>query len=242
MGKRRFNDTQLIVLQHLIGLEMGLDFSREKMDFFEKKIISACDELGLGTDEFCFSDLLSKPLSKRKIEVLASHLTIGETHFFRDKKTIALLKDRLLPSIIHSKQVKGSKRIRIWSAGACTGEEPYTVAMLFLTLLPDWKEWEITILGTDINTQFLRKATEGIYSQWSFRETPTWVKKTFFNIISPESFEIHPDIKKLVTFSYLNLADDNYPSVLNNTNAMDLILCRNVLMYFSSEMRRQVIN
>jgi chemotaxis protein methyltransferase CheR len=114
--------------------------------------------------------------------------------------------------------------------------------ILISKLIPDWRDWNITILATDINTRFLQRALEGVYTEWSFRDTPTLVKERYFKRKKEGRFEILPEIKKMVTFSYHNLAEDTYPSLLNNTNAMDIIFCRNVLMYFGQGRARKVIH
>jgi len=106
-------------------------------------------------------------------------------------------------------------------------------------MIPDLKDWNITILATDINPRFLSKAQKGLYSEWSFRDAPAWTKN-YFNE-TKHGFEIIPEIKKMVTFSYHNLAEDAYPSLLNNTSAMDIIFCRNVLMYLSQMRAKQVV-
>ena len=87
---------------------------------------------------------------------------------------------------------------------------------------------------------FLEKAAEGLYSEWSFRDTPDWIKERYFKRKKNGLFEISPHIRKRVTFSYLNLAEDVYPSLTNGRNAMDVIFCRNVLMYFSPEGVRRI--
>jgi chemotaxis protein methyltransferase CheR len=112
--------------------------------------------------------------------------------------------------------------------------------MLLERLIPDIEEWNITILATDINPEFLRKAAQGLYGEWSFRGTPAWLRDRYFRTKNNRRFEIVPLLRKRVTFSYLNLADDAYPSLSNNTNAMDVIFCRNVLMYFTPAQAKKV--
>jgi chemotaxis protein methyltransferase CheR len=108
-------------------------------------------------------------------------------------------------------------------------------------MIPDWRDWNITILATDINPRFLQKASAGVYSEWSFRNVPVGIKERYFTRTGEGRFEILSAMKEMVTFSPLNLAEDTYPSLLNNTNAMDVIFCRNVLMYFAPERMKQCI-
>jgi len=133
------------------------------------------------------------------------------------------------------------QRLRIWSAGCCTGEEPYSMAMILDMLIPDITQWDITILATDISTRFLRQAEEGLYRPWSFRKTPRLVRQRYFRKVGDDLYKIKPAIRRMVTFSDVNLAEDLYPSLMNNTNAHDVIVCRNVLMYFIPELANQVV-
>ena len=107
--------------------------------------------------------------------------------------------------------------------------------------MPDPSGWDITILGTDINPLFLRKAMQGAYRDWSFRSTPEWIKQRYFTASEKGSYTILPKFTQQVKFNYLNLANDIYPSTGNDTEQIDIILCRNVLMYFEPEQAKRVI-
>ncbi len=224
----------------LIAGRLGLNFPKERWSDLERGLSSAAKELGFKDAAATAHWFLTNHINKNQIEILASHLTIGETYFFRDIKYFEILEEEILPKLISSRR-KSDKRIRIWSAGCSSGEEPYSLAILLNKMIPDLKEWNITILATDINSKFLNKANEGIYTEWSFRNTPTWVKEKFFVNESEKRFKILPSIKKMVNISYLNLAEDNYPSLISNTNAMDIVFCRNVLMYFVPELANKVV-
>ncbi|MBI1814163.1 MAG: tetratricopeptide repeat protein [Deltaproteobacteria bacterium] len=221
-------------LSERIATQMGLHFPPERWHDLEQGLRLAARELEFPSLAMCAQWLLATPLTKAQIAVLAGHLTVGETYFLRDDKLFAILEHRVVPELIRDRRATG-QRLRIWSAGCCTGEEPYSLAILLSRLLPDWRAWNITILGTDINPGFLRKAAAGVYGQWSFRNEPPWLQHRCFHARANGRFEILDEIKAAVTFSPLNLAEDTYPSLLTNTNAMDVILCRNVLMYFSHE-------
>jgi chemotaxis protein methyltransferase CheR len=233
-------DTELSKISELIAERTGLHFPVSRLHDLERGICSAAREFGFKDAESCIRWLLASPLSKTQIEILASHLTVGETYFFREKKSFEMLERNVLPELIHSRQ-GNEKNLRIWSAGCCTGEEPYSIAILLSKMIPDIKDWNITILATDINPRFLQKASVGSYNEWSFRDTPGAIKERYFKRTKEGRFEILPHIKKLVNFFYLNLMEDSYPSLLNNTNAMDIIFCRNVLMYFDHKHQRKVI-
>lgn len=227
-------------LSELLATRTGLHFPTERWGDLERGIAAAAPVFGMSDAESCARWLLSAPLARNQIEILASHLTVGETYFFRDERSFEVLEQHILPELLHARE-HADRRLRIWSVGCCTGEEPYSIAMLLDRLIPHPGDWNVTILASDINPAFLRKAAEGVYGEWSFRDTPARIRARHFKRGKNARFEIQPRIRKRVTFSYLNLADDVYPSLANNTNAMDVIFCRNVLMYFTAAQAKKVI-
>ncbi len=234
------SDPLLSGLSEFLAAQTGLHFPRERWGDLERGIAAAAREFGVRDVEAWVQRLLAAPLTRAQTEVLASHLTVGETYFFREKKSFEALEQYILPELFHTRR-DSERRLRIWSAGCCTGEEPYSIAMLLDRLLPDPAEWNVALLATDINPQFLRRATDAVYGDWSFRDTPGWIRERYFTRRKDGRFELLPHIRRRVTFSYLNLVDDVYPSLANNTNAMDVIFCRNVLMYFTAARAEQVV-
>lgn len=218
---------------------MGLHFPEERFPDLERGLLSAAKEYGYKDACSYLNLLLSSPLSHTQVEMLASHLTVGETYFYRDKGSFDALGEHILPALIRSRRGK-EQRLRFWSAGCATGEEAYSIAMLLDKIIPDITDWNITILATDINPHFLKRAAEGVYREWSFRSTPLWMKEGYF-VKTKNGFNILPRIRRMVAFSYHNLVDDPYPALINNTSAMDIIFCRNVLMYFSQERAKEVL-
>jgi len=233
------SDASLARLSTFLSAQMGLHFPQQRWGDLERGLAHAAREMGFPDAESCARSITDASLTQGQIETLARHLTVQETYFFREPATLQAVQTVILPELV--RQRRGTEqRLRFWSAGCSSGEEAYTLAILLYRLLPDLKEWHLTILGTDISPNALHKARTGVYGNWSFRGTPAWMKELFFRPAGPGRYEISPQIRQMVTFSYLNLAKDDYPSLLNNTNAMDLILCRNVLMYFDQELGRQV--
>lgn len=234
------SDSALSSLSRFIADQLGLSFPRERFPDLERGLLLAAREFDFADAEECIKWLLSSSLSRRQIEVLASYLTIGETYFFRDTNLFKILEEEIIPVLVN-KNRSTVKHLRLWSAGCATGEEAYSMAILLHRLIPDLREWNITIHATDINPNFLRKAENGIYGEWSFRGTPEWVREKYFIKGKDSRYRIVPWIKTKVNFSYLNLAEDSYPSLASNTNAMDVIFCRNVLMYFEAQRAGSVI-
>lgn len=234
-------DSLLSCLSDFLESQIGLHFPKERWRDLERGIAVAARESGYKEVQAYIHWLLAAPLTRTQIEALASHLTVGETYFFREKRSLDILEQQILPELLRAR-TPTEKHLRIWSAGCCSGEEPYSIAMLLDRLIPDIENWKLTILATDINPRFLRKAAQGVYGEWSFRDTPGWLRERYFTKRQDGRFEIQPRIRRMVSFSYLNLAEDAYPSLVNSSNAMDLILCRNVLMYFAQDRARKVVD
>jgi chemotaxis protein methyltransferase CheR len=167
-----------------------------------------------------------------ELDRLINAVTVNETHFFRDEGQFNALYTYVLPLLIERQ--RATRTLRIWSAGCASGEEPYSVAMLLRELLPDVDQWAITILGTDINTEALNRARQATYGEWAFREDRArqW-RSRYFRPITTNRHELIPAVREMVTFARLNLAEPSYPTFETNTTMLNLILCRNVTIYFS---------
>ncbi|MGA2765381.1 MAG: CheR family methyltransferase [Spirochaetia bacterium] len=227
-------------LSQFVAARMGLHFPQERWGDLANGVASAAREHGRKDAVEYAQWLLSAALTRREIETLASHLTVGETYFFREKRSFEILEDEIIPELIRIHQA-GDLRLRIWSAGCSTGEEAYSLAMILDKMIPDFFDWNVTILATDINPKFLESASRGIYGEWSFRAIPPGIRERYFVPLPEGKMQILRRIRDMVSFSFLNLAEDAYPSLVNNTNAMDLVLCRNVLMYFTAEHAARVV-
>lgn len=165
-------------------------------------------------------------------------LTIGETYFFRNGAQFAALREQIVPDLLSRRA--GVRSLRLWSAGCATGEEPYSLAMALADQVPA-SQWQVSILATDINPQFLSRAREAVYGSWSFRETTQSQRERFF-VPEGTRWRVKPELRRQVVFALLNLAEAGYPAVTNGTVALDMIFCRNVTIYFDEATTRQVID
>ncbi len=224
-----------------LSRQTGLHFEEEKQEQLLKGVEAAAAEFGRETPGECIQWLMSSNLSKEQIETLAGHLTVGETYFFREKHSYDIMENRVLPELIQSRRKTGENRLRIWSAACSSGEEAYSIAMVMDRMKEELNDFKTLILATDINRKALKKARRGIYGEWSFRGMPQWSKNHYFTPVENKQYQIRPHIKEMVVFDYLNLVEDACPSLLLNTNGMDIIFCRNVLMYFSPKSARKVM-
>lgn len=224
----------------LINKRFGIVIHMDQIQQFVKIIFLACQKFNCQPQDY-LQQLISSSKNSPYINFLVASITVGESYFFRDSAQMNLLEKNLLPRLIKRKQKEGENNLRIWSAGCSTGEEIYTVAMLLCELIADKDAWSLYLLGTDINVEALEKAVAGVYSQWSMRSTPEYYQQRYF-VKKNNHYAISDSIKSMVTFNYLNLIGDIYPSILHGTNDQDLILCRNVLIYFDEEHALQIVN
>ena len=159
-----------------------------------------------------------------KWQAVLRALTIGETYFFRDEINFRLLRQRLLPDLIQQRRNQRQLHLNIWSAGCASGEEPYSLAITLMELVPDLHQWTINIIGTDINDFALDQARTGIYREWAFRRSGEALQKRYFDRVTG-GWQIKPHIRQFVRFRQANLR--NGPPMPQ----CDFIFCRNVLIY-----------
>jgi chemotaxis protein methyltransferase CheR len=223
--------------QELIALRLGLELSPQRQADLERALGDAAAAASVPAAGAYLSRLRSLPGDSGEWRHLAAALTIGETYFFRDAGVFQALEERVLPELIAARRSLGCLRLRLWSAGCATGEEPYSLAILLDRLLPDRAQWSLTLLATDLNARALESARHGLYREWALRATPAETRDRYFSRRG-DAFRLAPEIRRMVAFAPLNLAEDVYPEAVTDTTAMDLILCRNVLMYFTRDAQR----
>lgn len=230
----------LKALSERITREIGIHFPENRHDELEKRIQSAATCLGVSVDNYV-EQILTQCWDKKQISTLAKHVTVSETYFFRDRPVFDLLEDVVLPELVN-KIKTDKKNVIIWSTSCCTGEEPYSIAILLHKTLPADILSRVTILASDINTDALERARKGVYSNWSLRTTPGEIKDVYFSECLPGRFELSPSIRRLVRFEYSNLIN---PSAITFDHArlgVDLILCRNTLLYFTEEQAQKSLS
>jgi Methylase of chemotaxis methyl-accepting proteins len=227
-------------VNNFIEAKFGLNFPEERFNNLIRGLSNASKQKNIDIEKYINMIFLNK-LSEEELINLATWLTIGETYFFRDNKLFQIIREKILPDIINSRKYS-NRSLNIWSAACSSGEEAYSIAILIKELIPDYKNWNIKIIATDINQNSLNKAKKAIYSEWSFRGVDLNFKNNYFDRVDDIYYRLKDDVINLVKFNTLNLADDTY--VLDNEpiNNVDIIFCRNVLMYFSKEQAHKIIN
>jgi chemotaxis protein methyltransferase CheR len=173
---------------------------------------------------------------EEELTILVDNLTTNETYFFRESPQLRAFSEEILPEL--RERLADRKALRIWSAGCSTGEEPYTIAMLLFESGDWWRSWEVEILGSDINQRVLHTARKGVYKKSAHRVTSPEMLAKYFIEEDKGDYRVVDKVKELVSFSSLNLLDPLKAHLINN---MDIIFCRNVIIYFDKEAKKKVI-
>jgi len=223
-------------LRELIYNFCGLTFDDNSKYFLEKRLSNRVRLHQLrGFQEYYYYLMYDKNRSE-ELNAIIDILTINETYFFREEQQLKAFAEEILPEIKEKKTAEGKRSLRIWSAGCSTGEEPYTIAILILRS-GLFTGWDVEIFASDISHRVLQAARKGEYTRSSFRATPPDVLREFFTETDGKHRIIDP-VRKLVNFGYLNLFDGSRIFLLGT---MDVIFCRNVIIYFDQEAKKKVI-
>jgi chemotaxis protein methyltransferase CheR len=228
---------QFTKLSRLIYKKLGLLFDEKKMYFLNKRVERRITELALkDADEYLFQ-LGYCDSSGDEMQALANLVTTNETYMFREFEQLAGFADVCLPELIAVRQKTTERRIRIWCAGCSSGEEAYTLAIIVREVFPDSKNWDVRITATDIDENMLELARNAVYGDRSVKGVPSAYSKHL--VPTATGFRIHPETASLVHMEKLNLSDSVQMKAMRS---YDFIFCRNVLIYFDDESRRNVVN
>jgi chemotaxis protein methyltransferase CheR len=231
-------DAAFVALKNFVVSATGLSYYSTRDAELDTKVKGRMTALAL-RDYWSYLALLQHPQrGDAELDQLIELLTIGETYFFRHTEVFDSLRRDILPELLRTQ--RRSNRLRIWSAGCATGAEAYSLSILLRhSMATEFRDWDISIIGTDINRQYLSKAREGRFESWAFRCTPTALKESCF-LRDGSSWGIRPEFKEDVTFQYHNLVRHAFPSIVHNLYAFDIILCRNVMIYFSDAINQRI--
>jgi chemotaxis protein methyltransferase CheR len=227
-------------IRDLIYKVSGIYKAEEKLYLLADGCTRRMKQLSARTPREYWNHLTAQPDRDGELRHLLNEITIGETCLFRSQPQLDALRKVILPEIVAEKTKQLTKRLRIWSAGCSTGEESYTLAMNMLEesdgLL---KGWKIEIFATDLNDHSVETAKAGIYGDYALRNTTDHFRRKYFSTVEEKKLQVRPEVKKLITFSRLNLQDDSKMLFMKD---MDLIFCCNVLIYFDGASKSKVIN
>lgn len=231
-----FTDKEFRFISKLVGERTGIVLSDSKRQMVYGRLSRRLRQLKL-THFSDYCDLLTRGDETELVE-FTNAITTNLTAFFRENHHFEYLKNRLLPELVKKKA--DSKRIRIWSAGCSSGEEPYSIAMCVREVFPRSAGWDVKILATDLDSNMVQRGKDGIYTAervegLSDQRLKKWVKKG--SGANSDMVRMSDDLKSLITFKQLNLMHD-WPF----KGKFDLMFCRNVVIYFNKETQRELFD
>jgi len=217
-------------LKELVIEFSGLAYYETRDDALAKVVADRLETTGV-RDCASYLDALQRDADgTAEFEELIAALTVGETHFFRHRELFHAMRSAVVPDVLERNRDR--RRIRIWSAGCATGEEVYSVAILldreFGSAL---NGWDVSIIGTDVNHRFLSRARDGAFGEWAFRGAPEYLKREYF-VPEGNRWALRNRFEDWVTFRVHNLVSEPFPSSSSGLGAFDIVLCRNVIIYF----------
>jgi chemotaxis protein methyltransferase CheR len=232
-------DPAYLKIRDVIYQISGIYQSEEKLYLLASRCARRMTVVGAGTPSEYLEHLTIRGNRDAELRLLLNEITIGETYMFRSPPQLEALRKVILPGIIAAKTAMGFKRLRIWSAGCSTGEEPYTLAMFLLEekdkLLSGWT---FDILATDLNDNSMSAAKAGIYGEYALRNTTELLRKKYFKPVDDKRLQASDELKALIRFDRVNLRDDSKMLFLKG---VDIIFCCNVLIYFDLSSKRRVV-
>ncbi|MCK4574501.1 MAG: protein-glutamate O-methyltransferase CheR [candidate division Zixibacteria bacterium] len=225
-----------LMFRDFIHEKCGIFFAENKTYLVRNRLVKRMADLGIKTYRDYFYHV-KYDTSLKEFNALLNLITTNETSFFRNEPQLLSFSDEVLPLLIDEKNKQcGQKRLRIWSAGCSTGEEPYTLSIIIHEKIRDLTNWNVEIIANDISEQVLQKARRGEFSGITMRNVRPDILTRYFTKTG-DLYRVNPSVKSLVNFSHMNLNDPRRTSVNSN---LDAIFCRNVMIYFSDEVKRQL--
>ncbi len=222
-------------LGEIIYERSGISFPESKQYVLESRLAHRLRELKIPDYDTYIAFLSTGPYQKDEFQEMFNRITINETSFFRNEPQLAVFEHKVLPELLEARSA--TKRLRIWSAACSTGEEPFTLAMqIHRTLGVRLADWHIEILGTDISERALNAASGGLYPAYAIRTTPDLIKSRYFKE-QGRFWKLDETIQSMVSFECHNLKDT---LAAKRHGVWDIIFCRNVLIYFDTDMKTRV--
>ena len=227
----RFTDEDFAFLRRLIKARTGIELGEHKQEMVYGRLARRLRALGL-TGFAAYCEFLDSPDGENELLAMVNAITTNLTKFFREKHHFDYLSKTLLPEIADRQAAGQRPRLRIWSAGCSSGEEPYSIAMSVLGTVPDVARWDARLLATDLDTEMVRRGSAGRYPKRVLESIPPEYRQKFRLRRDGDEFEMDDDLKKFIVFRPLNLLEP-WPM----RGSFDVVFCRNVVIYFDRPTR-----
>ena len=242
MGIRYDDHAERFAQQKIIDLirqRSGLKMVERDLKKFVSSMEGRMAVLNMtNAQDYCQKILMSHPGAEDEFIKLTSLIVNHETYFFRDLGHCAALEKVIIPQLIENHL--NYRTLKVWSAGCSTGEEAYSLAIMFFRALPSWENWRVLILGTDISYAAVEKARLARYKENSMRTVCAKERLKYFSKEGDE-WVLDPKIVSMVKFSQANLIDNAFPNTQSDFHTIDLIVCRNVFIYFHQQAIAQIM-
>lgn len=232
------SDEEFSQLQEFIYTQCGIFIADTRKYLVENRLSNRLRELNLKSFNEYYYYLRFDKNKTDELQKLFNVITTNETSFYRNPPQLKVFQDVVVPQELEKIRASGQRKLRIWSAGCSTGEEPYTLAIILKEVLQgQLSQWDIKITANDLSEDVLRAAQRGIYSDYALRTTPPEIVERHFTK-EGATFHIDPSLKRMVSFGSINLSNK---AMLKRVERSHIVFCRNVIIYFDEEMKRQVI-
>jgi chemotaxis protein methyltransferase CheR len=225
-------------LADILRTDTGIVLERSKMPLVYARLAKRLRALDLKSfKKYCA--FIASPEGRDEYQCMIEALTTNVTRFFREAHHFEHLKTRVLPALVAG--ARRGQRVRIWSAGCSTGEEPYSIALTILLLMPDASQFDIKVLATDIDTNVLHRGMEGLYTEKSLISIDSTTRARWFDdagtVADEPAWRVGHDLQDLISFRRANLIG-KWPM----KGPFDVIFCRNTVIYFDEAARKQIWN
>lgn len=235
----QISDEEFLQLRDFIYQQCGIFIAENRKYLVENRLSNRIKELNLKSYSEYYNFLRFDASRRTELSRLFEVVTTNETSFFRNPPQLEVFQKSVLPGILDQCRKSGRKKLRIWSAGCSTGEEPYTLAIILCEVLKgELSSWDIKITANDLSEAVLASARRGVYSDYALRTTPKEIVDAYF-IKEDGQYKIKPELKALISFGPINLNDKDQ---LRRVEKSQIVFCRNVIIYFDDDMKRRVIN
>jgi len=231
-------DSEFVQLRDFIYQQAGIYIADNRKYLLENRLANRLKELNLRSFAEYYHFLQYDPSKKQELTRLFEVVTTNETSFYRNPPQLAVFQNNILPEVLDKQRKLGARKLRIWSAGCSTGEEPYTLAIILHEVLKsEINSWDIRITANDLSEAVLAAARNGVYNDYTLRTTPKEIVSKYFTADAGK-FKVKPEVKRLVSFGPINLSDR---AMLKRVDRSQIVFCRNVIIYFDDEMKKNVI-
>ena len=235
----KVTDAEFTQLRDFIYAQSGIFVADNRKYLVENRLAVRLKELNLKSFSEYYYFLQYDAGRRQELNRLFEVITTNETSFFRNPPQLKVFERNVLSAVLDKLRAARTRRLRIWSAGCSTGEEPYTIAIILLEALRgEIASWDIRITANDLSEAVLAQARRGVYNDYALRTTPKEITAKYFTQ-EDKLYKIKPEVKRLVAFGQINLSDRNQ---IKRIERSQIVFCRNVIIYFDDQMKKNVIS